>query len=377
MPDPAGISDRIATAFAGRRVLVTGHSGFKGGWLCLWLAHVGAIVRGISLPPTGSRSFYAAAGIAERIDSRFADIRDEAALRAAARDFDAEVIFHLAAQPLVRRSYAAPADTFATNVIGTAHVLDQARTMPSLKAVIVVTSDKCYENHDWSWPYRENDRLGGTDPYSASKACTELVAQCYRRSWFSDPDGPMLATVRAGNVIGGGDWAEDRLIPDIIRAAAAQNPMIIRNPLSIRPWQHVLEPLSGYLLVAEQMLARTSAAAEAAWNFGPSDNDAVTVEQLARALIASAPELDLPIRFSADSNAPHEARTLRLDSSMAANVLGWRACLSMASTIRLTADWYTHYLRGEADMAAFSCAQLAAYLDLRTAAHSEELLQCT
>ncbi len=255
MPERRGGDDLLAEALAGRRVLVTGHSGFKGGWLSLWLDRLGAEVRGISLPPPTDPSFFAATGIDGFVDSRFADIRDAEALRRAAAGFDAEVVFHLAAQPIVRLSHREPADTFATNVVGTANVLDLARSMPSLRAVIVVTSDKCYDNRGWSWPYRETDRLGGTDPYSASKACAEIVAESYRRNWFADPDGPQLATVRAGNVIGGGDWAADRLVPDIVRAASHGLPVLIRNPRSIRPWQHVLEPLSGYLLLAARLLS--------------------------------------------------------------------------------------------------------------------------
>lgn len=352
----------LTSAFAGRRVLVTGHSGFKGGWLCLWLESLGAEVVGISLPPSTDPSLFAAAGIGGIVDSRFADIRDAEALRNAAAGFDAEIVFHLAAQPIVRLSHREPAATFATNVVGTANVLDLARAMPSLRAVIVVTSDKCYDNQGWNWPYRETDRLGGTDPYSASKACAEIVAESYRRNWFADPDGPRLATARAGNVIGGGDWAPDRLVPDIVRAASHGLPLVIRNPRSVRPWQHVLEPLSGYLLLAARMLEPDGAAFGSGWNFGPSGGQAVDVETLARTIMASSPALDLPIRFGAEADAPHEAAILRLDSSKAEAELGWRPRLSVDEMLAFTADWYAAFLRGGTDMRALSREQLALYM---------------
>ena len=376
MPEPARGDAGIAAMLAGRRVLVTGHSGFKGGWLCLWLERIGAQVVGISLPPSTKPSFYEMIGLGDLVDSRFADIRDAEALRRAAEGVDAEVVFHLAAQAIVRRSHQSPADTFATNVVGTANVLDLARTMPSLRAVIVVTSDKCYDNRDWNWPYRETDRLGGTDPYSASKACTELVAESYRRNWFADPSGPRLATVRAGNVIGGGDWAEDRLVPDIVRAADAGVPMLIRNPRSIRPWQHVLEPLSGYLQLATRMLEGDGAAFSGGWNFGPDAGDVIDVETLARAIMAASPAFDLPIRFGSEADAPHEAVALRLDSSKALNELGWRPRLSMRQTIALTSGWYATSPKGVANMRAVSRDQLAIYLDIRSSAEGEGLRQC-
>lgn len=375
MPD-FDLDDELARAFTGRRVLVTGHSGFKGGWLCLWLERIGAKVVGISLPPPTEPSLYAVAGIDHVVDSRFADICDAEALRATADDVDAEVVFHLAAQPIVRRSYVSPAETFTTNVTGTANVLDLARAMPSLRAAIVVTSDKCYDNVSWDWPYRETDRLGGSDPYSASKACTEIVAESYRRSWFSDPAGPQMATVRAGNVIGGGDWAEDRLVPDIVRAASAGTPMFIRNPRSIRPWQHVLEPLSGYMLLAARLLSENGARFSGAWNFGPSPGDTVDVETLVRTIMACSPALDLPIRFGTDAAAPYEATTLKLDSSKAYTQLGWRPRLSAQETLSYTADWYAAFLRGNAEMLSVSRDQLDAYLALRSSNTTEGLRQC-
>ncbi len=356
---------------------MTGHSGFKGGWLCLWLERLGAAVRGIALPAPTDPSFFATVGVDALVDSRFADIRDPAALRQATQGYDAEIVFHLAAQPIVRLSHREPADTFATNVIGTANVLDLARAMPSVQAVVVVTSDKCYDNRGWAWPYRETDRLGGTDPYSASKACAEIVAESYRRNWFADPDGPQMATVRAGNVIGGGDWAEDRLVPDIVRAARNDTPVFIRNPRSVRPWQHVLEPLSGYLLLAAKLVSEGGASFAGAWNFGPAASQAVDVETLARAIMSCSTALDLPIRFGAEVDAPHEAGMLRLDSSKAEAELGWSPRLSVDQTLAMTADWYAAFLRGGTDMRDLSRSQLDAYLQIRSSSASNEgLLRC-
>ena len=377
MPEQQGGDDLLAKTLAGRRVLVTGHSGFKGGWLCLWLERLGAAVRGIALPAPTDPSFFATVGVDALVDSRFADIRDPAALRQATQGYDAEIVFHLAAQPIVRLSHREPADTFATNVIGTANVLDLARAMPSVQAVVVVTSDKCYDNRGWAWPYRETDRLGGTDPYSASKACAEIVAESYRRNWFADPDGPQMATVRAGNVIGGGDWAEDRLVPDIVRAARNDTPVFIRNPRSVRPWQHVLEPLSGYLLLAAKLVSEGGASFAGAWNFGPAASQAVDVETLARAIMSCSTALDLPIRFGAEVDAPHEAGMLRLDSSKAEAELGWSPRLSVDQTLAMTADWYAAFLRGGTDMRDLSRSQLDAYLQIRSSSASNEgLLRC-
>lgn len=375
MPEPSRSDAWLATAFAGRRVLVTGHSGFKGGWLCLWLERLGALVTGISLPPPTEDSLYAAIRVDKLVDSRIADIRDAEALRRAAAGVDAEILFHLAAQPIVRRSHRDPAETFAINVTGTANVLDIARAMPSLRGVVVVTSDKCYDNLGWSWPYRESDRLGGTDPYSASKACSELVAESYRRNWFADEGGPQLATVRAGNVIGGGDWAEDRLVPDIVRAATCGSPMFIRNRASVRPWQHVLEPLSGYLLIAARMLAGDPAVG-GSWNFGPAAEDMVDVETLAATIRSCSSALDVPLRFGADTGAVPEAVTLRLDSSKARHELGWRPRLSVRQAVEMTADWYASYLSRTEDMRAVSRDQLTAYCDFRSAESSEGLRIC-
>ncbi|ARS27244.1 CDP-glucose 4,6-dehydratase [Sphingomonas sp. KC8] len=350
----------VAAALRGRRVLVTGHTGFKGGWLSLWLRRLGADVVGIALPPQGS-SFHVSTGLDQLIDHRIADIRDARALADAANGIDAELVVHMAAQAIVRQSYAAPAETFATNVTGTANVLDMARAMPSLRAVIVVTSDKCYENHEWPWPYRETDMLGGSDPYSASKACTEIVATAYRRSYFNDRAGPQLATVRAGNVIGGGDWAEDRLIPDIVRAALSGQSVQLRNPRSIRPWQHVLEPLAGYLTLAAHLLSSRAPDFAEAWNFGPDPAQSIDVETLARGIVGATRELAAPLDIAPPTAAPPEARLLRLDSSKAAARLGWKARLPAEDMIRMTTDWYAAFARGDVDMRSTSEAQIAAY----------------
>ena len=354
--------DWTSQALRGRKVLLTGHTGFKGGWLALWLRRLGADICAVALPPSdGAPSYFNAVRVEELLDHRIADIGASDALGAALAGVDAEVIFHLAAQSLVRPAYADPVGTFRTNVVGTAAILEAARHMPSLRAIVVVTSDKCYDNREWSWGYRENDTLGGADPYSASKGCAELVAEAFRRSFFAGPDAPLLATVRAGNVFGGGDWAVDRLVPDIVRAAAARTPMTIRNPAAIRPWQHVLEPLAGYLQVATALLDGDRMAASA-WNFGPDAGDAIDVGSFARALVerwgSGAPD----IRYDDHAAAVPEAGVLRLDSTKARVSLGWRPKLSLETAIDMTVDWYKAHQRGTADMRALSQRQIDSYL---------------
>ena len=362
-PGSTGFDEaRVGNALAGRRILLTGHTGFKGGWLALWLRRLGAEVVGVGLQPPPGPSMFAAAGVAQAIDSRFGDIRVPAEFAAAVGDFDAEIVFHLAAQAIVRRSYADPVETFLTNAVGTAVVLDAARRMKSLRAIVVVTSDKCYDNREWAWGYRESDALGGADPYSASKACTELVAASYRRSFFAHPDGAQLATVRAGNVIGGGDWAEDRLLPDIVRAVVADTPVMIRNPASVRPWQHVLDSLGGYLTVAQRLLTDGAAMAEA-WNFGPDPRSVVDVERLA-GLMARSWGPGGPRFGFGKGGGLHEATLLGLDSSKAAARLGWRPVLDLEQTVALTTDWYRSWIDGRCDMAALSRAQIAAFVDM-------------
>jgi CDP-glucose 4,6-dehydratase len=346
-------------AFRGLRVVVTGHTGFKGGWLSLWLNALGAKVTGIALAPESGPSFFDACGINLITDSRFADITKPAELDAAFAGLDAEVVFHLAAQSLVRRSYVRPVETFLTNVIGTAHVLEAARKMPSLKAVVVVTSDKSYDNKGWIWGYRESDPMGGDDPYSASKGCAELLTASYRRSFFAAKDGPNVASARAGNVFGGGDWSEDRLIPDIVNAILAGSAPLIRNPASIRPWQHVLEPLSGYLALAHRMMTDGAAFAEA-WNFGPDLDETVDVGSLVDLFAKAWPAPTRPPIINRPENAPHEAAVLRLDSTKAATRLGWRPQLDLEDAVGLTVEWYRAFAQG-ADMARHSLRQIETF----------------
>jgi CDP-glucose 4,6-dehydratase len=317
-----------------RSVFVTGHTGFKGGWLATWLGALGARVVGYGLAPDTTPSYFEQCGLAGRLVSHVADVTDGGALAGALSAAGPSVVFHLAAQSLVRRSYAAPLQTFATNVLGTAHLLEAVRRTPSVEAVVVVTSDKCYDNRERPQGYREDEPLGGADPYSASKAAAELVTAAYRRAFFAG--GPRVATARAGNVIGGGDWAADRLVPDAMRAVARGEALRVRNPSAVRPWQHVLEPLGGYLVLAER-LAESDAFA-GAWNFGPREDDAVPVATLVELLLGlwdggrwqAAPEAD----------APHEAGLLRLDWTKARERLGWRPALTLKEAAALTVAWY-------------------------------------
>jgi CDP-glucose 4,6-dehydratase len=318
-----------------RPVFVTGHTGFKGGWLATWLLDLGARVTGYALAPHTTPSYFARCGLAGRLTTHLADVRDAAALHAALAAARPSVVFHLAAQPIVRLSYRAPLETISINVLGTSTLLEAIRHTPSVEAVVVVTSDKCYENIERPEGYREDDPLGGHDPYSASKAAAELVAAAYRRSFFA-ASGPRVATVRAGNVIGGGDWAADRLVPDAMRALVQGEPIRVRNAAAVRPWEHVLEPLGGYLRLAERLAG--SAAFAGAWNFGPRDDDAVSVGTLADLIVGqwegarweSKPE----------SDAPHEAGLLRLDWSKARTRLGWHPALTIKEAVELTVSWY-------------------------------------
>ncbi|MFD1795027.1 CDP-glucose 4,6-dehydratase [Paracoccus aurantiacus] len=361
----AGSGDPFGGIFAGRRVLLTGHSGFKGSWLTLWLDRLGAQVRGVSLAPETDPALFDVIRVDRRCDSRFCDINDGAALWDAVADFQPELIIHMAAQAIVRDSYDMPVATFATNVTGTANVLELARHMPSVRAAVVVTSDKCYENNEWDWGYREADPLGGSDPYSASKACTELVAQAYRRSFFSAPGTARLASVRAGNVIGGGDWAPHRLIPDIVRATAAGQEVEIRNPASVRPWQHVLEPLSGYLTVAARLLGDDASAAAQAWNFGPDIDATVPVGDICRIFAECWGDNGPRFAFRHNPDAPHEAGLLRLDSTRARLHLGWRPRLGLRDALRMTAEWYRAHAEA-ADLNALTLTQIKEFEALMT-----------
>jgi CDP-glucose 4,6-dehydratase len=344
-----------ADSWKGRKVLVTGHTGFKGGWLSLWLHRLGAEVIGFALPAPTEPSFYEQTRLAELVRHVEGDVRDLGAVEAVIRDTQPEVVFHLAAQPLVRYSYDAPVETFATNVMGTVHLLEACRNVDSVRGVVCVTSDKCYENREWLWPYREADPMGGHDPYSSSKGAAELVISAYRRSFFQT--GARVASVRAGNVIGGGDWATDRLVPDIIRALLAGQAPQIRNPASIRPWQHVLEALSGYLMIGQRLLDGHDASA-CAWNFGPSDDDTQPVGWLVERMLEQWPE---KIRWEQPGGIePHEALLLKLDSSKARAELGWRPRLRLQEALGKVIEWHVAVAAGE-DAREVSLRQLEAY----------------
>ncbi len=323
--------------YQGRKILVTGHTGFKGGWLATWLRLLGAEVTGFALPPNTSPNLFTAAAVGEGINSIFGDIRELSELRTAVIQHCPEIIIHNAAQPLVRRSYREPIETYATNVMGTAHLLEAARHVASVRAVVVVTSDKCYENREWSRGYREDDAMGGHDPYSSSKGAAELVVAAYRRSFYGQAGSACVASVRAGNVIGGGDWSEDRLIPDMVRGICSSNGCVIRRPEAVRPWQHVLEPLRGYLLLAQRMVEHGHSYA-GAWNFGPRQEDAVPVAQIAKRFTALWGKGQ--VTFQPDPTAPHEAQYLRLDCEKAARRLGWQPKLTLDDTLEWTTEWY-------------------------------------
>lgn len=329
-------------AYRGRRVLVTGHTGFKGSWLVAWLRRLGAQVVGVALPPDTEPSHHAL--LAASGDDFLVDIRDAGALRQAVVGSEPEIVFHLAAQPLVRRSYREPGLTFETNVQGTVNLFEAVRSTPSVRAVVIVTTDKCYEPTGSVWGLREDDRLGGHDPYSASKACAEIVVASYRAGLLSGEAGRgrpvLIASARAGNVIGGGDWAEDRLVPDLVRGALARRSVAIRHPGAIRPWQHVLEPLSGYLLLGQRLLAGDHHAAQA-WNFGPSAEDAWPVREVVREIARHWPAVEA--RAVVDADQPAETGVLRLDCAKARLSLGWRPVWSLSRAIERTARWYRDF----------------------------------
>lgn len=348
----------VGASLQGRRVFLTGHTGFKGAWLALWLAQLGATVRGYALEAPTEPNLFRTARIGEVVEDVRGDVLNLELLSSSMREFHPEVVFHLAAQSLVRRSYADPVGTYATNVLGTAHVLESVRLTPSVRAVIVVTSDKCYENREWNRGYREGDVLGGHDPYSNSKACAELVSSAYRDSFFSaDVASVALATVRAGNVIGGGDWAEDRLIPDLMRGFLSGRPALIRNPMAVRPWQHVLEPLHGYLTLVERLLQGESRFSTA-WNFGPREEDARSVSWIAGALTelwgaGAAWENDA-------GSHPHEASLLKLDCSRAHEQLNWRPKLKLHMALETIVSWFRSW-QAHQDMQRVTLDQIDFY----------------
>ena len=349
-----------ASFWSGRRVFVTGHTGFKGAWLSLWLTRLGARVTGYALAPDTQPNLFHDARVAAGIEHLEGDVRELPDVRRALAGSGAEVVLHLAAQSLVRRGYREPVQTYATNVLGTVNVLEVARHSPSVRAVVVVTSDKCYDDRQGDRGYREDDQLGGRDPYANSKACAELVTQAYRDSYFA-VDGPRVATARAGNVVGGGDWSEDRLVPDVYRALLAGQPVRLRNPEAVRPWQHVLESLSGYLLLVQRLMADGGASLAAAWNFGPDDADARTVQEVVERLLAG---WDPPGRWEQDPGEhPHETRLLRLDSSQARQRLGWQPRLSLGETLAWIGEWYAASRSG-ADLRATTLSQLDRYARL-------------
>jgi CDP-glucose 4,6-dehydratase len=336
-----------------KRVFVTGHTGFKGAWLCLCLHRLGAKVTGFSLPPPEGPNMFRLLNIGEIVTGGFGDIRDAKALQASMTAANPEIVFHLAAQAIVLDSYQDPIGTYATNVMGLVNLLETARTLPSLKALVNVTSDKCYANREWDWAYREGEMLGGLDPYSNSKACAELVTEAYRHSFFAK--GAAIATARAGNVIGGGDWAQHRLLPDIFRAWTQGERVTVRNPKSQRPWQHVLEPLTGYIRLAES-LAQGVRENATAWNFGPRDDDAKSVEHVVEELAREwGPGAAWEIA-KADS-ALHEAKLLKVDSSRARNHLGWHSKWKLEETLQKTAEWYRAMKDGK-DLLALSLRQI-------------------
>ncbi len=340
---------------------MTGHTGFKGSWLALWLHRLGAAVHGYSLDPLGSPAMFEVAGVRQLLASDFrADLADLERVKASFAVAQPEVIFHLAAQPLVRESYRDPIGTLATNVMGTAHVLEAARCTSSVRAVVVVTTDKVYENRESHDAYRESDSLGGHDPYSASKAAAEIVAASYRSSFFSSSLRPAhIATVRAGNVIGGGDWATDRLVPDCMRAFARRESVHLRFPRAVRPWQHVTEPLAGYLQLASRLLSTDGAAFAKAWNFGPDSSAEVTVGEVADHVAALWGDGACIVHEPSDAN-PHEAGLLQLDSGLARTALLWKPRWALLQALERTVSWQRAWLRGE-DMAAFSMGQIGNY----------------
>jgi CDP-glucose 4,6-dehydratase len=345
--------------YSGKRVLLTGHTGFKGSWLAAWLTKLGAEVTGVALDPRGSPNHWELLQLA--IADHRTDIRDSAAILEIVAHSKPEIVFHLAAQPLVRASYRDPVDTWASNVQGVVHVLEACRKIGGVRAIVVVTTDKVYENHEWQRGYREDDALGGHDPYSASKAAAELVVQSYRRSFFSAPGSPLLASARAGNVLGGGDWSEDRLIPDLIRATQGGTSMVIRSPSATRPWQHVLESLSGYLLLGQRLLAGDQACARA-WNFGPGAADNRSVADMLALMHPHWPQLRWEIT---PKPQPHEAGLLYLDSTQANTALGWRPVWNLERCLEATAQWY-RALQDEQRL--LTCEQLGQFVaDARTA----------
>jgi len=356
------LADADPVFWKGKKVFLTGHTGFKGGWLSLWLASMGADVTGYALAPNTTPSLFEVLGINSLIEKSYiADIRDLSSLKKAMLEARPDIVIHMAAQPLVQYSYNNPVETYATNVMGTVHVLESTRSIDSIRATVVVTSDKCYENKEWIWGYRENEAMGGYDPYSNSKGCAELVTSAYRQSYFSDQstnNQNKVATARAGNVIGGGDWSEDRLIPDAIKAFEENEPLKIRNPMATRPWQHVLEPLSGYLILARALYEQGSPFASG-WNFGPRDGDNRPVHEIVDLLIATWGD---KARWEKEgSERPHEANLLKLDCTKAHALLGWAPKWSLEIATQKIVEWQKAF-KAKENMLEISLEQINQYM---------------
>jgi len=348
-----------------KKVFITGHTGFKGSWLTLWLDSMGAKIKGYALPAPTSPSLYKEANVAKNIISEIGDIRDFNQLKKSIADFKPEIVFHMAAQPLVRLSYDEPIDTYSTNVMGTVNLLESIRRVGDVKAVVNITSDKCYENREWAWGYRENEAMGGYDPYSNSKGCAELVASSYRQSFFNasqyDKHGCALASVRAGNVIGGGDWAKDRLIPDMLKAFSSSEQVEIRSPHAIRPWQHVLEPLSGYITIAESLYNHGPEFGEA-WNFGPKDDDAKPVSWIVDKLVSIWG--NNASWYLSGGKHPHEAHYLKLDCSKAKIRLNWQPVWNLEETLSRIVIWQKSWLEGQ-DIKQHTLNEIKEYMATR------------
>lgn len=341
-----------------KTVFITGHTGFKGGWLALWLHQMGARVHGYALAPNTKPNLFTEADVAGvLVEHKIADIRDAQALHAAMAAAQPEIVLHLAAQPLVRYSYEEPVETFSTNVMGTVNLFEAVRKVDSVKAIVNVTTDKCYENREWVWSYREEEAMGGHDPYSSSKACSEIITAAYRRSFLAE-QGVGVASARAGNVIGGGDWSADRLVPDFLKAMDAKQRLLIRSPRAIRPWQHVLEPLSGYITLAENLYRQPCEYAEA-WNFGPAEDDARTVQWIVDQLVAATPGASWQVDGKPQV---HEANYLKLDSSKARSRLDWKPRWNLKSALDKTVAWHAAWRNGQ-DMQEATLAQIRAYQD--------------
>lgn len=349
----------------GKRVYLTGHTGFKGAWTALVLESFGAVVKGFSLPPPSEPSLFTVADVGAKLEHEIGDIRNLEQLKKSIHDFKPEIVLHLAAQALVRESYQNPLETFSTNVMGTANVLESLRGVASVRSVVVVTTDKCYENKEWLWPYRENEPLGGKDPYSASKACAEIVTSSYRFSFFQNKDNKTptwIASARAGNVVGGGDWAKDRLIPDLVRTFVAGEVTKIRSPRAVRPWQHVLEPVSGYLLLAEKLYLEGEKFAEA-WNFGPLEVDTREVSYVVERLVK---HWGPPAKWELDKDLhPHEASLLKLDISKVRNLLGWSPRWNIDQCLELTTSWYKNYYKNPSSARELCMGQIKMYFEGR------------